>query len=113
MSGGLLYLASPFSHQNPIVRHQRYVAVCKAAGRYMRAGEIIFSPIAHSFAIEEHFDDGKIEDGTFWLKQDFPILARCTKLVVLTLDGWEQSKGIAAEIEFAATHGIPMEFRTP
>ena len=111
MSGGLLYLASPYSHQNPIVRHQRYVDVCKAAARYMKAGEVIFCPIAHSCSIEQQFDS--MEGFDFWMRQDLPVLARCAKLVVLMLEGWEQSRGVIAEMEFAATHGIPIEFRDP
>lgn len=109
----LIYLASPYSHANPIIKHQRFEAACRAAGRLMRQGQCVFSPIAHSHPIEQHFEDGGTEGHDFWLRQDFAILARATKLVVLTLDGWEQSRGVAAELEFAQANSIPFEFLAP
>jgi len=32
--------------------------------------------------------------------------------VVLTLEGWRESKGVAAEIEIAKQLGIPVEYST-
>jgi hypothetical protein len=109
----LLYLASPYSHVNPIVRQQRFEAVCRVAGRLMHEGKCVFSPIAHSHPIEQHFEDGSIEGHDFWLKQDFAVLSRCSRLVVVTLDGWEASRGVAAEIQYAHERGIPLEFMAP
>lgn len=73
----------------------------------------VFSPIAHSHPIEQHFDEGGVEGHDFWLRQDFAVLDRCSKLVVLTLPGWEQSRGVAAEIARAHELGIPLEFMEP
>lgn len=109
----LIYLASPYSHSSPMVREQRFVAACRAAGRLMKAGEQVFSPIAHSHPIEQYFEDETREGHDFWLRQDFAVLQRCSRLLVLTLEGWEASKGVAAEIEFAQQNGIPVGFLTP
>lgn len=109
----MIYLASPYSHPDPAQKIERYRAACTVAGRLMKRGKNVFSPIAHSHVIEEHFEDGKIEGHTFWLKQDFAILRHCEKLVVLRLDGWQASKGVAAEVEFAGRLGIPVEYIDP
>lgn len=110
---GLIYLASPWTHANPIIRHQRYVAACKAAGKLMLSGEKVFAPIPHSVAIEEHMGSAPEDPHSWWLSQDFAVLGRCSRLVVLTLDGWEASRGVAAEIEFAQQAGIPISFMEP
>lgn len=105
------YLASPYSHPDPVVRVARFDAACRVAARLMRAGEPVFSPIAHSHPIERHFD--AIQDFEFWMKQDLPLLAAAGRLIVLRLDGWDLSRGVARELEFARERGIPTEFIDP
>ena len=51
-----------------------------------------------------------IEDGHFWLKQDFAVLERCDELWVYKMPEWEKSKGIFAEIAFAEHNGIPVKY---
>lgn len=46
----------------------------------------------------------------FWMKQDLPILAWADKLIVLTLDGWRQSRGLNQEMCFAYEREIDIEF---
>lgn len=74
----------------------------------MMAGEIVFCPIAHSHPIELMFPS--TEGQEFWMKQDLPILRCATKLKVLCTEGWEQSEGVATEIELAEELGIPTEY---
>jgi hypothetical protein len=110
---GLVYLASPYSHPDPLVKAERFRQACTVAGKMMKEGQCVFSPIAHSHPIEQYFEDGSVEGHDFWLKQDFAVLSHCAKLVVLAIDGWERSKGVAAEIEFAQQNQIPLEFLVP
>jgi hypothetical protein len=107
--GGLVYLASPYSHVDPLVREERFHKACAAAARLMRSGCAVFSPIAHSHPVEQHFG-GVVEGLDFWMKQDVAILRHCSRLVVLRLNGWERSKGIATETALAKQLGIPVEF---
>ena len=95
----LTYLTSPYSHPKASMRLLRYKQACKAAGHLMKEGFAVFSPIAHSHSIEAFFDT--IEPGPFWMKQDIPILKHCDQLIVLELDGWDRSKGVAQELELA------------
>lgn len=107
-----VYLASPYSHASPLIRAQRFEAACKAAAKLMQAGYAVFSPIAHSHPIEQHFG-GKVEGLEFWMKQDLPLLAAASRLAVLTLEGWEASRGVAAELEYAKKIGLPISFMDP
>lgn len=108
----LCYLASPYSHADPLVRERRFEDACRVAGEMMKAGKCVFAPIPHSHAIEQTFD-GPPGDHDFWLRQDFAVLRHCTELVVLRLDGWEKSRGVAAEVEFAGRLGIPVTYIDP
>lgn len=103
-----VYLASPYSHSDPQVKVDRYKKVCKKASELMHTGEAIFSPIAHSHAIE--MEDGKVESGAYWMKQDLPILRYAKKLMVYCLPGWLESQGVALEINFAKSLDIPIEY---
>lgn len=110
---GLTYLASPYSHPDPAERQRRFEATCREAGRLMKRGMAVFSPIAHSHPIEQNFHDGKQEGHEFWLAQDFAVLRHCERLIVLRLEGWEASRGVAAEVEFAGRIGIPVLYIDP
>jgi hypothetical protein len=107
----LIYLASPYSQGNASAnkRTRRFKAACKKAAELMYLGHNVYAPIAHSHPIEIY---GQAEPAghDFWLKQDFAVLERCTKLVVYKMPGWNKSFGIGKEIEFAEAHGIPIEY---
>lgn len=109
MSEGYLYLASPYSHPDPLVRQERFIKACHAAGRLMKQGHSAFAPISHSHPVAEVMGE-RATDHAFWMAVDLPILARASKLVILTLPGWEDSKGIAEETNFAKANGIPIEY---
>lgn len=42
------------------------------------------------------------------LKNTF--ILKCDRMIVVKLDGWEESEGVNAEIEFALDQGIPIEY---
>lgn len=101
------YLASPYSHPDPLVREERFRLACKAAAMLMARGEIVFCPIAHSHPIEVEMPD--CHGHEFWLRQDQPFLAGASKIVLLKIDGWDASKGVAYELAWAEVNNIPVE----
>lgn len=112
------YIASPYSpvgvtseDEKRRIRLERFEAACKATAALMRRGIVAFSPIAHSHAVEQHLPEP--QDGEFWKRQDEPYLMACDRLIVLQLDGWGLSAGVAHEIAVAAARGIPIEYLDP
>ena len=103
------YLASPYTHPDPQVRVKRFEDACRAAAALMTEGKIIFSPIAHSNSIET-IGLGAVKTGAFWKQQDTPFLLCADELIVLMLDGWESSAGIAWEMQTARELGIPISW---
>lgn len=106
----ITYLASPYSHDDPEVVERREHAAAEAAAQLMLDGHVVFSPIAHSHRIADCLPTGHRFDHEFWLRQDLRILDSCGLLVVLCLDGWQKSKGVAREIDHARAAGIPIVY---
>jgi nucleoside 2-deoxyribosyltransferase len=108
----LIYLASPYSHPDPDVRQRRYVEACMAAAKLMEEGAAVFSPIAHGHSVAEHGGLPAM-DHEFWMAQCLPWVERCDELVILTLDGWRESRGIQCEIAQASLVDIPVRLLEP
>jgi nucleoside 2-deoxyribosyltransferase len=106
----MIYLASPYSHLDPAVREQRFRAACQAAVALLHAGRVVFSPIAHSHPLAQHGLPGNWQ---FWERYDRAFLERCDEVVVLMLDGWEESVGVQAEIRTAREFGKPVRYLAP
>ena len=107
----MIYLATPFQHPLAAVRHTRFYEACELAAKLMERGEVVFSPIAHSYHINTFLDTPGGHE--FWMRQDLSVLEHCSKLLVAKMDGWEQSRGIAAEIQFAKENNIPVKYLDP
>lgn len=107
----LVYLATPYSHDDPAVRHARFDAVNRMAAFLMREGHHIFSPISHTHPIAEAGDLPR--DWNYWQSYDRAILRACSAMIVFTQEGWQSSRGVTAEIAIARELGIPVEYIGP
>jgi hypothetical protein len=107
----IVYLGSPYSHPDPVVREARFQAVCQAAAHLMRAGLHVFSPIAHAHPIA--LAGSLPGDWKYWQSYDEAILSSCRALTILKLDGWEQSTGLQEEIKIAVSLGLSIEYVDP
>ena len=95
----MIYLASPYSHEETAVMQRRFEATRYFTNFHLRLGIPLFSPIVycHQFALE--FDAPT--DSTAWATINYEILSRSESMWVLELDGWNTSGGVRAEIEWA------------
>ena len=99
----MIYLASPYSHEDKKVEQQRFDAACEAAACFVNKGIKVFSPIAHSHQLTSH---GARGDWEYWKEFDLGMINVCDSMYVLTLDGWRDSVGVQAEIDYALSHGL-------
>ena len=107
-----IYLACPYWHEEERVREWRYDTVTKAAGQLINDETVVFSPITHSHPIVKTMPH-QTQDLDFWLDQDRAFLDWMDELWILTMPGWEESKGVDAESEYAVTWGIPIRYVDP
>ncbi len=104
-----IYLASPYNHEDAAVRQLRYEQVSEYCAQLMQLREIVYCPIAHSHPIAEVW--GLPKDEAYWRQANFAMLRPAEGLWVYKIAGWERSKGVAAEVEFAHSIGMPVLWR--
>ena len=95
-----------YSEQDKEIRQRRFDAVNEVAGKLIKAGFAVISPISqsHPIAIQGDFT------GTFdeWADMDYNLISRCDMVFVYCQDGWEKSDGVINEIIFAVGNKIPV-----
>lgn len=102
----LTYLACPYTSPSSLVRGMRFSAVNRAFATLMKFRNWnVFSPITHSHPVHEI---GLSGDWTYWKRVDTEYLRLSKRLVVLTLEGWDTSVGVRAEIKIAKRLKIPI-----
>ena len=104
-----VYLASPYSHEDPCVRESRWVEVTKAGAQLMLEGNRVYGPITMSHSFSRYLPP-ETNTWEFWKNVDIPELLLSDLVVVLMLPGWQQSVGVTAEIQAAKDAGIPVAY---
>lgn len=108
---GFWYLGSPYS-KFPYGISSAHLHVCRAAALLIKAGVPIFSPIAHTHPIAMVGDLDPL-DHAIWLPADEPIMKQADGMIVLKIDGWAGSYGLAQEVEWFAGQGKPIVYMEP
>ena len=103
----MIYLASPYSDPDPSIRDRRFQAACAATARLLKDGHHVYSPVVHGHPLVRY---GLSADWSFWERHDRPHMERCDEVVVLTLDGWQESIGVQAELRHASVLGKPVRY---
>jgi len=106
----MIYLASPYSHPDPLVRQARFDAACQAAAGLITAGQPIIAPIVQGHPLVRF---GLPGDWAFWQPLAREYLARCDEVLVLQLDGWRESEGVQAELALASALGKRVDYLDP
>ena len=92
------------------VMKDRFEKVSEVAAKLFKAGFFVFSPISMGRPIAKYLTDAN--DFSFWEEFDYTMITRCDMVVVLCVDGWKESEGVAKEINFADSKDIPVMFIT-
>lgn len=111
MMRGFIYLASPYSLY-PHGMESAFREAAQATADLIKAGYRCFSPIVHSHVVS---NVGNIDplDCAMWLEQDEPFMEAAAGIVVLMLDGWQDSVGVAYEINRFAAMDKPIVLMVP
>lgn len=104
----MLYIASPYSHEDAVVRRKRYNEVVGVTAKLTLDGWKVYSPIVHSHPLVEYAASMpthdikrlKDKDHNFWLIYDKTIMRLCDRLVIVLSSGWETSKGLKQEVSY-------------
>ena len=100
----LVYVANPYTGKE----QERYEAICEVVREIIMERPLIvpFSPIAftHQFADIPDID---------WVDFDLNFLDVMDAMLVVMLEGWDESYGVGKEIEHCGEHRIPIYYASP
>lgn len=106
---GYGYLASPFNSEADDVKRYRAQRAVHANAMLLMAGVKTFSPIAHSYESSlSHYLQGFSISHEKFMDIDIELLKHAEFCIVLTLSGWDISKGVSQEIEYCRQNEIPL-----
>lgn len=104
----MIYLASPYSHPDKDIREQNYIKVTKKAAELVSKGLVVVSPITYGHTLLDYKE--MPTDWEFWNNFCLSILRHCDELWVYKMDGWNRSRGVAEEIEFAVKNNLHIKY---
>lgn len=107
----MIYLASPYSHRNPLIQSFRAKCARDALVYLTERGMHVYSPIAtwHPITHGPKYDRPSFgTDERFWRAHNETFLRNSSELRVLELPGVDESDGVRHEIAYAMVWGIPI-----
>ncbi len=104
----MIYIASPYSHKDKNVVEYRVKSVAQYSAKLLINKQPSISPITVGTTILKYAN--LPSDFEFWKQFSLDLLAVCTEIHVLMLDGWRESIGVLAEIEFAIENNIKLTY---
>lgn len=114
MTHQIVYLACPYSHPDMAVRLERFEASAHAAAELIRRGMFVYSPITMTHPIDLVLaEEGGSMGSDYWCDFDEAFMQICSEMVILTIDGWQDSRGIAREKKFFEASGKPVKYLQP
>ena len=96
-----IFLACPYGHDDAGVVEQRFDKSNAIAAKIIEGGGAVFSQVSMSHPINQalgHLDKAGI--ARVWAPVDQVFMDAMDELVVVDIDGWKESSGVAREIEF-------------
>lgn len=104
----MIYLASPYSHPDPVVVKTRVLLTMQCCAALLRSGVHAWSPILHSHSMAER--EELPTDAAWWWEWSKDFIRRSDGILVLKIPGWDESKGVKAEADFARELNIHRGF---
>ena len=103
------YLASPYAHREEKVEEQRAHDVSIITAKMIKTfpKAFIFSPIAYTHRLQEEYGATTLYG---WYAFDLAMLDLCDRLIVVMMDGWQESTGVNLEIAHALNLDIPIHY---
>ena len=109
MYSKVIYLASPYNHPDNEVRIENYNKVAKLSAKLVAEGQVVISPIAYGHTLLDFYENFPY-DWEFWENFCISLLSKSDELLVYKMEGWDKSRGVLSEIDFATKKNIPIKF---
>jgi hypothetical protein len=101
------YVAGPYTALDSKVQEDRETQHCVLSAELLKAGYLVYSPIAETANLAKYGSMLGTNWDT-WREKDLRQLEMSDGMIILTLPGWEASRGLRGEIKYCIIYGIPM-----
>lgn len=108
--GGFVYFATPYTDYNgggAAGRDMAFRAAAQLAAELEERGLKLYAPIVHGHPVAEKIGDAALTHAD-WMESCWPFMRRASALLVATMPGFEDSRGIQTEFEFFRKSGKPV-----
>lgn len=96
------------SEKHKELRQKRYEYTKKMVAKLISGGNLAISPIVHNHEIAEQYNLPM--QGSYWKEYNEQLMTACSSIYVLKMPHWEESLGIAHELDYAVREDIPVVF---
>lgn len=109
----LIYLASPYTDPDHEVMQFRYEQALAHVHESLATLKhaTLYSPVVHYHPVAERYELPR--DYEFWKRRNADLICVAKELWVLCLDGWTDSAGVKAEVQYAESIHIPVHYVDP
>ena len=114
------YVASPYAHDDEIVVEKRAFKACEITAELINNNKdtVVFSPIAYTHHLYKKYD---ADPEMGWYVFDLEFMhaffdykgKENFKLVILMIEGWNESDGVNLETAYAVNMDIPILYYCP
>lgn len=106
------YISNPYNGTDEEKEDRARVA-SKACAALLKKGIHAWSPIVHNHAMMKDHEFSLEERRSLILDFDFSLLRAARGMIVLTIDGWDRSYGVRAELNLCRELSIPVQYLSP
>jgi len=108
LSRKIVFISSPYSHPDDEIRESNFKIVSKLAADLNSQGTVAVSPITYGHTLLQFKE--MPSNWEFWKEFCLTFLEKSHELIVYKMPGWENSRGMKEEIEFAKKLNIPITY---
>jgi hypothetical protein len=108
------YVAQPYTAylSNGSLNHElmeyRYLRALAEVSKMLTDNRMVYSPIVHCHEMAKIHTLPK--DFSFWKNYNKAMLERASGIILLKLEGWQESEGLQDEWKFARETNMPVTF---
>lgn len=104
--GKTVFVSGPYSSSNEQIKDIRFTISSIVCGVIMNKGGFPLSPVVHGVPIVRVMNVP--DDFEYWKDYCIALVSKSDIVIVLMIEGWEESSGVIGEIEAAHELGKPV-----